>query len=263
MESKKTNKDLTAENLKRVDDLIENIKNMSDDDYSQFMKTCALFHNYSFFNQVLLFLAGAKNVKGFHAWQKIGRKVKKGAKAIWILAPLTYAKKDEDTGEEKHSVRGFKSVPVFDIKDTEGKELPVVLTESADVKIERLLEVSEKLGHSVEFKELRFSLGGYIDQGGNITINSVRQESDRIGTLVHELSHGLLKHHEQAEFDRALCEQEAETLAFLISDTIGIERKSECYLKGWTMTDSIKKSMKKINAAYSEFFEVYEKTAGA
>ncbi|MDA3900046.1 MAG: ArdC-like ssDNA-binding domain-containing protein [Spirochaetes bacterium] len=258
---KKSNKDITKENLKKVDDLLKNVKNMSDDDYQEFLKTCSLFYEYSFFNQVILYFAGATNVKGFQSWKKIGRTVKKGAKAIWILAPVTYTVKDEATEEEERRISRFKSVPVFDIADTEGEELPSLMTGKTDIKLETVIDLAKCLGHEVETQNLKYALGGYIDKTGRIVINTVRPECDQVGTLIHELSHGLLKHHEQEEFNRSLCEQEAETLTYLISQALGIERKSEGYLKNWTMTESIKKSMKSINTAYKTFMNKYEQVS--
>lgn len=257
MESKKTNKDITAENLKKVDELLESIGKMTDEEYGKFLQTCRLFHNYSIGNQILLHLQGATNVKGFKSWQAIGRKVKKGARAIWILAPLTYKVKDESSDSDEYRVAGFKSIPVFDISDTEGDPLPA-FSKPSEIKFSDMVTIAEKLGFAIETKALDFAMGGYIDNTGRIVINSVRQECDNVTTIIHEMAHGLLEHHSQPEKNRKLCEHEAETLTYLINSELGIEGDSVAYLKNWSLTESIKKSMKEINTAYNKFFKVYE-----
>ena len=55
----------------------------------------------------------ATQVAGFHDWRKVGRSVAKGAKAVYVLAPMT---RKDDTGESE--LTGFRAVPVFDISDT-------------------------------------------------------------------------------------------------------------------------------------------------
>ena len=54
----------------------------------------------------------ASQVAGYRDWLKVGRQVAKGAKAIYVLAPIV---RDKDTPDE--SV-WFRAVPVFDIADT-------------------------------------------------------------------------------------------------------------------------------------------------
>ena len=66
------------------------------------------------------------HLMGFRQWEKFNRKVTKGAKAVWILAPITRRITEEDAdGNERESSRvgGFKGVPVFNISDTSGAPL--------------------------------------------------------------------------------------------------------------------------------------------
>ena len=92
------------------------------------------FSSYSFNNQLLIAFqrpaASTGQVAGFHAWRKLGRHVKKGAKGIAILAPCVYRKKADDT-ERRQSHR---QTPLADSKpptyfaeaDTEGEPLPTL-----------------------------------------------------------------------------------------------------------------------------------------
>ena len=68
----------------------------------------------------------ATRVAGFNAWRKLSRFVRKGEKAIWILAPMIYKNTDAEKGEDERVIRGLKFVPVFDVAQTDGEELPSI-----------------------------------------------------------------------------------------------------------------------------------------
>ncbi|MCA1683078.1 MAG: ArdC family protein [Actinobacteria bacterium] len=68
-------------------------------------------------NQLLVALArpDASFVAGFKAWLKLGYCVKKGERAIRIIAPMPIKERDRKTGEETGETRTlFKFVFVFD-----------------------------------------------------------------------------------------------------------------------------------------------------
>ena len=65
-------------------------------------------------------------VPGFNAWRNLNRFVRKGEKAIWILAPMVYKNADAEDGKDERIIRGFKFVPVFDVAQTDGEELPSI-----------------------------------------------------------------------------------------------------------------------------------------
>jgi hypothetical protein len=56
------------------------------------------FHRYSFANVVLIGAQRpqASQVAGFHDWKRLHRSVRKGEKAIWILAPMVARKNRGD-----------------------------------------------------------------------------------------------------------------------------------------------------------------------
>lgn len=91
--------------------------------------------HWSLGNRILMILAGTEDARGFKAWQEVGRRVKKGARAFHILAPVTrkVTKKADDPGageepeeQEKRVITGFRLIPVFRLEDTEGATLPEV-----------------------------------------------------------------------------------------------------------------------------------------
>ena len=125
---------ITAELLERVttqlEHLSERLKLGESAELLAFMRFSARFHSYSLNNQLLIWTQApaALYVAGFRSWIASGRSVKKGAKAVRILAPLTVNDQDAaKTAEGKSPVRlvGFRYVSVFADYDTEGEPLPI------------------------------------------------------------------------------------------------------------------------------------------
>src|ERR1700674_3428935 len=113
--------------------------------WEDYLRAQSTFHNYSFGNVLLLQAqtrdwidpetglqrTPATRCAGFHAWHRLGRSVRKGERALWVLAPMTKRIKVDgqaETDDEQTFERlvGFKAVSVFDVSQTEGKELPVI-----------------------------------------------------------------------------------------------------------------------------------------
>lgn len=263
------NTDITKANVELVEKMIEKVKAMDSKEVVDFIEKISIFHHYSFYNQIILYCAGACNVKGFQQWKQIGRSVKKGAKAIWILAPKKYSVKEtNEAGEDvtRTFLKGFISVPVFDYKDTEGEPLPERgLVEKSAVSLYDMLAVARELNFKVQREEMAHSVGGCINQAGDIFLNTLHSEKENAGTLIHELAHGLLEHHkrDREKSDTATVEQEAEILAHVICHRIGIERHSEIYLKAWGASDGLLKSFSKIDRAAKKFLEAMDKTQAA
>lgn len=259
MSEKLSNKEITRRNMEAVKEMTDRLASMTLEELADFYKRAEIFKGYSFNNMLLLMRAGATNVMGFRQWHSVGRSVKKGARAIWILAPR-FKKKEEEKDSESQLI-GFISVPVFDYEQTEGAALPAVMTHSQGrAEMATLKETAEKLGFSVNFSSLPYDVGGYITDKGVITLNAVRPEIDHIGTIIHEVSHGLLKHHEvtNEKKNRQNSEQEAELLTFLICKHFGIDRESDVYLKGWGAGADLMTAFRKIDKAFKEFLNTYE-----
>ena len=117
----------------RLTQAVESI--VSGADWQRMLKIASKFHNYSFNNQLLIFLQRpeASHVAGFNRWKSLGRMVKKGEKGIAILAPCKYKTKlEDDNGEEQtlQQVRGFRVVYVFDTLSRDSRECPAPVTPS-------------------------------------------------------------------------------------------------------------------------------------
>ena len=153
-----------AERVKALTDKLEQgvQEVFSSGQYQAWLNTLAKFHRYSFNNVLLIQMQrpGATCVAGFQAWKKkFGRTVKKGEKGISILAPCPYTRWVEQSqadpapdGEpvpkkELVVVQGFKIATVFDISQTEGRELPRLgvaeLTGSVE-EYQQLVNAAEK-----------------------------------------------------------------------------------------------------------------------
>jgi antirestriction protein ArdC len=185
------------------------------------------FHRYSFGNVVLIAsqFPAASRVAGFHAWKKLGRSVAKGEKAIWILAPMTVRKGGES--DDERVVRGFKHVPVFDISQTEGEDLPAVCHKLTGD------EPAASLGYSVEPTELRDGVNGDCTFNlRRIRVEVRNASAQRAKTLAHEIAHALL-HSNQP--DHQLAELEAESTAYVVCSCLGLDTSSYSfgYVASW------------------------------
>ena len=101
---------------------------------------------WSLLNRTIMFLSGTADARGFRQWQKVGRSVKKGCQAFYILVPVYKKVADDETEDEAKILAYFKTAPVFRIEDTHGKPIdqkPIQLTELP------LLKRARKWGISV------------------------------------------------------------------------------------------------------------------
>ena len=87
---------------------------------------------WSLLNRTIMFLSGTADARGFRQWQKVGRQVKKGSHAFYILVPVYKKTVDDETKDENKVLAYFKPAPVFAFEDTKGKPLdqkPIKLAE--------------------------------------------------------------------------------------------------------------------------------------
>ncbi len=211
-----------------LEKLAEGISNLtSSEEWQRHLDVQSRFHRYSFGN-VLLIAAQcheATRVAGFNAWRKMNRSVRKGEKAIWILAPMVYKNADAEDGQDDRVIRGFKFVPVFDVAQTDGQELPSICCrldgDDPDGLYAQLLTVASSIGFTVEdHKFVGSTNGDCCHSEHRIRIEVRNTPAQQVKTLAHEIAHALL--HEKFEY-RALAELEAESVAFVVCQSIGID----------------------------------------
>ena len=152
----------------RKDDVLDRLTSgiaqlTSSDAWGAWLSVQTRFRRYSFSNTVLILVQRptASRVAGFHTWRRLGRAVRRGEHAIWILAPVTWrvaSPDDEETREPSlRVVAAFRPVPVFDVAQTAGDELPEVCMRLAgDDPLDAyggLLHVARSLGFAVSLNE--------------------------------------------------------------------------------------------------------------
>lgn len=236
--------------MKRVKELLEEVQELTPDKFESILDSLASFHQYSLYNQIILCFAGCSQVAGYKKWKELDRTVKKGQKAVWILAPWfkkVKKEKEEDQEKQKEVLHGFFSVPVFDISQTEGEPIKRGMTTGSDIDFDELRKATEKAGWIVVFKPLEIAKGGYVtSENGEIVLNSNLDELENTGTLIHEWVHKELKHPNN-DTPARVAEQQAETATYLICKVLGIERKSVFYLKSWGLSENILKDFGKVD----------------
>ena len=227
-----TAKEVITANVKL---LIEHLEAGHSEGLTAYLTAMGRFHNYSFGNilEIARQKPDATRVAGLYAWNQMGRKVKKGQKGIRILAPLIGTKRKKDSEAEKHITKqnqpvlvGFRAVYVFDVSQTEGAELPD-LKERVKGEVgeyrERLINFVIAQGIELEFKEsIAPALG--MSYGGKIAIFPGQAAAEEFSTLVHELAHEMLhKAERRTATTKTVRETEAEAIAFVVSQTIGLD----------------------------------------
>ncbi len=216
--------------------LIEQLEAGHSEGLTAYLTAMGRFHNYSFGNilEIARQRPDATRVAGLYAWNQLGRKVMKGQKGIRILAPMIGTRKKKDSEARQSSdpaalnkpvLVGFRAVYVFDVSQTEGAELPG-FTERTKGEVgeynERLRSFVESQGIALEFKDpIAPALG--MSYGGRIAILPGHEPAEEFSTLVHELAHEMLhKAERRTATTKTVRETEAEAIAFVVSQTIGL-----------------------------------------
>jgi len=233
---------MTTKTLERTRELLDQLKERieqvkSSDEFKRILSTMARFHSYSWRNCLLIFMQFPQSTRiaGFRTWNKMGRFVKKGESAIWIFAPMTFKKKDEEKDDDETIVTFFKPVPVFDISQTEGDPLPSLnlkpIENSNEELLNRLKELSGKLKIEITFEELS-GLDG-VSRIGKISINSSKNPTEQAFILIHEIAHELIHDtiQKRIQTSKEQREMEAEAVAWIVAQHIGLpETNSDSYL---------------------------------
>jgi hypothetical protein len=187
----------------------------------------------------------ATNVAGLRTWNSLGRFVKRGEKGIFILAPMVGEKRQEQEAPSEPDSKtngearlyGFRAVYVFDISQTEGKDLPALTEVNGDVSghRERLFKFVESQSVELTFSE-RIAPAKGLSHGGKITLLSGMQPAEEFSTLVHEIAHEMLHRGERRTLTtKQVRETEAEAVAFVVSQSVGLQNgtASQDYIQLW------------------------------
>ncbi len=214
--------------------LIEQLEAGHSDALTAYLNAMSRFRNYSFGNilEIARQKPDATRVAGMYAWNQLGRRVKKGEKAIRILAPIIGIKRKAKEEAEKDITQqnrpvlvGFRSAFVFDVSQTDGAELPAMREVCGDVRenLDRLRGFVRDQGIELVFTEnIAPALG--ISYGGRIALMSGQSRAEEFSTLVHELAHEMLhKAERRTQTTKVVRETEAEAIAFVVGKAVGLE----------------------------------------
>lgn len=237
--------------------------------YLTYLQTMSKFHNYSTRNTLLIHMQmpGATQVAGYLSWKnEFERYVKRGEKGIRILAPspITIKKEknklDTDTNapligsdgriiteEVEVRIPKFKTVPVFDVSQTEGKPLPQLVDDLiGDVRQYKAFMGALKRVSPlpIGFEPLDADNDGICYYGVKIVIRQEMSEVQTISAVIHEIAHAKLHDidalQEQDETikpkDQMTKEVEAESVSYAVCQYYSIETGANSfgYLAEWS-----------------------------
>ena len=238
--------------------LKEGIKEFLDSDkYKDYLTKMSQLNNYSNRNLRLILAQNpeARQVASFKQWKEnFGRYVKKGEKALRIFKPMTKIKKDEnnqpilDKNGNPETVTFFGLVPVFDVSQTEGKEMPKAaevkeqLTDLDYANLYRaLMAIAKENDVSVRFEEMENTKHGYYSVPENQIVlrSNEMNKAQIIKTFLHEMAHAELHHADNPQKEnltRSTAELQAESVAYVVSSYYGIDTSeySFNYLSRWS-----------------------------
>ena len=282
-----------AQQVREITDKLEQgIKELFESDrFKEYLTTMSKFYNYSFRNTLLIAMQkpDATLIAGYTAWQRnFDRHVMKGEKGIKILAPAPYKVKEE---REKHdpvtqkpildkdgkpvtevvevSRPAFKVVSVFDVSQTDGKELPDIAVDELSGSVENYAAFFDTLKElspvPIAFENITDGAKGYFSPVENrIAIQVGMSEIQTIKTAIHEIAHAKLhavtpgeKVAPEDKKDRRTKEVEAESVAYTVCQRYGIETSdySFGYIAGWSSdkeTKELKGSLETIRKTAAE-----------
>lgn len=240
--------------------------------YKAFLDVMSKFHTYSVNNCILIAMQkpDATQVAGFKSWQKnFKRSVKKGEKAIKILAPIPHRFTKEIENEDGEKVQKeiqymtFKAISVFDISQTEGEELPSIckMLKGSVEGFQNLVDKLESLSPvPVAYEPIYGGANGYYSHATNsIVVDAGLSEQHKVKTLIHEIAHSILHNKdngEEKDADRSTKEVQAESVAYTVCNWLGMDTSdySFGYVAGWSAGRELKE--------LTESMEVIRKIAG-
>lgn len=271
-----------------IKDLFESEK------YKEYLCTMSKFYNYSFRNTVLIAKQrpDATYVAGYNSWKKnFDRQVKAQEHGIKILAPAPYKVQQEQTKLDPVTQKpvldadgkpvkevvetthpAFKVVTVFDVSQTEGKELPEITVNELTGSVENYAAFFEALKQEspvpISFENIpNGAKGFYSHVEARIAIQEGMSEVQTVKTAIHEIAHAKLhavgpddKVAPEEKKDRRTKEVEAESVAYTVCQRFGIETSdySFGYVAGWSSDKDVKElkgSLETIKRTAAEMIE--------
>ena len=285
------------EYMKEITDRLEaGVRGVLDsENYKAYLTSMSKFHTYSFRNTMLIFLQkpDASLVAGLGKWQsEFERTRKQGEAGLKIIAPKFYTvkkrvtKKDPDTGEpikdkngkpvmeeQEITVPDYRVVSVYDVSQTEGKELPKTHVDMLSGDVEQFQDLQAALERSSPYAiSIEPVLDGtkgrcfYLEQ--RIAVNAGMSELQTLKTAIHEVAHARLYEKnshlaEDKQPDKATREVQAESVAYAVCQYWGLDTSdySFGYIANWSSGRDLKElqaSLETIRAAANDLINEME-----
>jgi len=218
---------------KSIEELSQALARGHSETLRNYLAAIGRFHRYSLRNVMLIASqkSRATHVAGFHAWQTLGRFVKKGEKGILILAPIVRRKNqsaEQRETDESLTAAGFRAAYVFDISQTDGQELPEIgiVTGDPSKYRERFGKFIAERGIALEYSSDIAPARG-TSSGGKITLLPGQSAAEEFATLAHEVAHEMMHRDERRKnTTKRLRETEAEAVSFVVCSAISLETGS-------------------------------------
>ena len=292
---------LTSENqkdrLKEITDRLEQgiLEVFESERYKEYLRVMSRFHHYSFNNTMLIALQkpDASLIAGFSAWKNShGRTVKKGEKGIRIIAPAPFKVRQEMekldpktnmplvgadgkavTEEKEITIPAYKVVSVFDVSQTEGKELPSIgvneLTGDVSQYEDFFTALKKASPVPIALEHIEGSVHGYYHLAEKrIAVDDNMSELQTLKTAIHEIAHAKLhdidlnapKEEKENRPNQRTREVEAESVAYTVCQHYGLDTSdySFGYVAGWSSgkeLSELKGSLETIRLAASELID--------
>ena len=275
--------------LERLEEGVRDV--FSSGRYAEYLAVMSRFHDYSLNNCLLIAMQrpGATLVAGYRAWQdKFDRHVRKGEHGIRILCPVIVRasptgdspREEDESSEEKapeKRLAGFRMGTVFDVSQTEGKELPSLGIDElrGDVEgYEAVMGAIRKASrYPIVFEDIEGGAKGYFSRAEPkcIAIQEGMSQAQTLKTAVHELAHSVMHDvepsRERASLpDRGTREVQAESVAYVVSSWLGLDTSdySFGYIASWSDgrdVSELRTSLDEIRSASHGIIDTIEKEA--
>lgn len=205
-------------------------------------KCYSVFYEYSIGNQFLAMeqLSGRKlpitPIATFKKWLELGRTVQKGQKAISLVMPVSFNKKDKDGEKTDQKISTFILRPRwFALSQTEGSDYtpPNVIPNWDEQKALTALEIER-----VPFEHVSGNCQGYAT-ANRVAVNPLAAYPEK--TLFHELAHVVLGHTKESlmsdseQTPKNIKEVQAESVAYILCSILGVGNLDTCagYIQLW------------------------------
>lgn len=279
--------------LSTMDDIMKQLEEgvetfFTSEKYTEYLKVLSRFHTYSVNNSLLIASQrpDATLVAGYRAWQtKFGRTVRTGERGLKIIAPVKEKRTEEvvqrdpttheilrnEQGEPikktvERQIPKFRVITVFDISQTEGKELPDIGVRQLEGSVtwyrDMMAAIRKVSPVPISIRAMEGPANGYYnDQTKEIVIKDGLSDNQTLKTAIHEVTHAKLhnRSHMKAhgvEKGRNEKEVEAESVAFVVCSRFGLDTSD--YSFPYISSYSSNRSLAELRAS----MDVIRKTAG-